>query len=218
MTRGSSLRGARSPLSALLAVMAVAMLGLVTVAATVDSPVGASTQGAATRGAMTQGAPTAVRLFGFDDKETSWVTVNDGVMGGVSAGSLSRKDGVLTFSGRVSLKNNGGFASTRSNSKLAPLGDNARAFVFRAKGDGTTYQFTVDTDDGWFWASTKPTKGTWETVRVEFGDLKPVTRFGEPTKRRAFDGSQKILTTGFLIANKRAEKFSLSLDWLDADA
>ncbi len=162
-------------------------------------------------------ASTAVRLFAFDDKETSWIAVNDGVMGGVSSGRLSRKDGVLTFSGRVSLKNNGGFASTRSNSIVAPLGADARAFVVRAKGDGTTYQFTVDTNEGWFWAPTKPTKGSWDTVRVGFGDLQPVTRFGEPTKRRAFDGSLKVLTTGFLIANKRAEKFSLSLDWIDVD-
>jgi NADH dehydrogenase [ubiquinone] 1 alpha subcomplex assembly factor 1 len=163
-------------------------------------------------------AATAVRLFSFDDKETSWVAVNDGVMGGVSSGRVSRKNGVLTFSGRVSLKNNGGFASARSNSKVAPIGPDAAAFVFRARGDGSTYQFTVDTNEGWFWATTKPTKGTWETVRVEFGDLQPVTRFGEKTKRKAFDGSQEVMTTGFLIANKRAEKFSLSLDWIDADA
>jgi NADH dehydrogenase [ubiquinone] 1 alpha subcomplex assembly factor 1 len=162
-------------------------------------------------------ASTAKRLFGFDDKEAAWVSVNDGVMGGVSSGRVSRKDGVLTFYGRVSLKNNGGFASTRSSGTVPPVGSDSRAFVVRTKGDGATYQFTVDTDEGWFWAATTPTKGSWGTTRVGFSDLRPVTRFGEPTKRRAFNGSQKIVTVGVLIANKRAEKFTLALDWIDVD-
>ena len=41
----------------------------------------------------------------------SWISVNDGVMGGVSKGGFKRTDaGTMVFSGDLSLENNGGFA------------------------------------------------------------------------------------------------------------
>jgi NADH dehydrogenase [ubiquinone] 1 alpha subcomplex assembly factor 1 len=159
---------------------------------------------------------SAGRLFDFSDSEDAWISVNDGVMGGVSAGRVGRKDGILTFSGRVSLKNNGGFASMRSSGAVPLFDAKAQAFVLRAQGDGVTYQFTVDTDQGWFWAATTPKKGEWTTVRIPFSALQPVSRFGQPVKRAAFDGSQKISIIGVLIGNKRAEKFLLRLDWVEA--
>jgi hypothetical protein len=50
-------------------------------------------------------------LFDFDAdemKSSEWRIVNDGVMGGLSKGQMDvSKDGVLTFSGKLSLENNG---------------------------------------------------------------------------------------------------------------
>jgi len=55
-------------------------------------------------------------LFDFhQDGGPRWHAINDGVMGGVSQGRARiTGDGVLVFSGVVSLENNGGFASIRS--------------------------------------------------------------------------------------------------------
>jgi hypothetical protein len=47
--------------------------------------------------------------------EDKWRIVNDGVMGGLSTSNVRINDeGKISFSGNVSLDNNGGFASLRS--------------------------------------------------------------------------------------------------------
>ena len=57
-------------------------------------------------------------LFDFAEdgagSEVTWRAVNDGVMGGLSEGDLELRDGVLNFSGVLSLENNGGFSSLRT--------------------------------------------------------------------------------------------------------
>ena len=63
--------------------------------------------------------------FGGPQSRGSWRNVNDGVMGGVSEGRHGiTESGDLRFFGRLSLANNGGFASVRS-----------RAGQFKLKAD-----------------------------------------------------------------------------------
>ena len=54
----------------------------------------------------------------FDSSEAEslgWRVVDDGVMGGRSKGNIKvSDDGILTFSGKLSLENNGGFSSLRT--------------------------------------------------------------------------------------------------------
>ena len=52
-----------------------------------------------------------------------WTAIHDTVMGGRSQGGLSQEDGMLVFSGRLSLANNGGFASVRTLPRPLPLAD-----------------------------------------------------------------------------------------------
>ena len=159
----------------------------------------------------------STRLFGFAATEAPWVAVNDGVMGGVSSGSMVVKSGVATFAGRVRTENNGGFASVQSNTGVVGVSAQQSGFVARVRGDGRAYQFTVDTADGWFWARIDPPKRSWTTIHIPFATLTPRTRFGELMKRAAFDGSPSVKSVGLLIANKRAEYFSLAIDWIDVE-
>jgi NADH dehydrogenase [ubiquinone] 1 alpha subcomplex assembly factor 1 len=156
------------------------------------------------------------RLFDFRPKDTPWVVINDGVMGGVSSGRFAVKSGVATFRGTLRLDNNGGFASIRSAAEVGTLPRGADSFELRVKGDGKAYQFTVDTEVGWYWFKMIPAKGKWSTITIPFTDLEPVTRFGEPTMRDRFTGAQRVSRFGVLIANKRNEEFSISLDWIGA--
>ena len=67
------------------------------------------------------------------------------MMGGVSTSSFRLSNGVALFHGKVSLENNGGFASARSlpaHHDLA-VGD---SFVIRVRGDGRRYKFIARTD------------------------------------------------------------------------
>ncbi len=156
-----------------------------------------------------------VRLFEFVAKETKWTVVNDGVMGGVSQSSMVSKGGIATFSGRVRLENNGGFASTRSGASVAGVSDGDNAFRLRVKGDGAAYQFTVATDNGWHWAQIMPKRGVWSEIVIPFSSLVPKSRFGETVKRSPFTGSDEVSSIGVLIGNKRDERFTLALDWIE---
>src|SRR5689334_21649557 len=85
-------------------------------------------------------------LFDFQDSTNSsaWQIVNDDVMGGVSTSSFSLTNGVALFQGKLSLENNGGFASVRSVPVRESL-TGLTAFVLRVRGDCRRYKFSVRT-------------------------------------------------------------------------
>ena len=73
----------------------------------------------------------------------NWNIVNDNVMGGISNSDLYiTKENNLMFYGNVSLKNNGGFASSRLRFNKGKLKD-VKAFQLRVKGDGKIYKFRL---------------------------------------------------------------------------
>lgn len=173
------------------------------------------------RSSAASGTPSrpveAGRLFDFDPAATVWSVVNDGVMGGVSDSSAVISKGRLLFTGRVRLDNNGGFASTRAaGSDLADSLTAAGSKVtMRVKGDGRTYQFTMRASEGapWFWSSFRPPAGLWTIVEIPYERLRPHSRFGDPIAGPSYDG-RAIGEFGFLIANGRAERFRLEVDWI----
>jgi NADH dehydrogenase [ubiquinone] 1 alpha subcomplex assembly factor 1 len=157
-------------------------------------------------------------VFDFKTPSQNWAVINDGVMGGVSSSATRVANGVLEFSGRVRLENNGGFASVRS-----PGGPyNLKAFegmVLRVKGDGSEYQFTLSMPNGWgnlYQFKFQTRANAWQEVRIPFSKFAPIY-FG------ARRGSVKleldrIETFGFLVANKKAETFKLEVDSIRAYA
>ncbi len=93
-------------------------------------------------------APAEFVLFDWsrDQSASAWSAVDDRVMGGVSR-SRMRWDsaGHAVFEGRVSLENNGGFASVRA-AVTSPIPSDADTFVIRIRGDGKRYALMVRTD------------------------------------------------------------------------
>jgi monofunctional biosynthetic peptidoglycan transglycosylase len=91
--------------------------------------------------------PIRKPLIDFSDESVvqQWISVNDNVMGGISEGQFRiTDDKTLEFSGRLSLENNGGFASIRT--KPRDLNINGYDTIgLRLKGDGRTYYFNLMT-------------------------------------------------------------------------
>lgn len=165
----------------------------------------------------------ALRLYDFSTEVDveAWYAINDGVMGGLSTGSMSRTgSGAVVFEGRVSLDNNGGFASVRSRPREKDLSayDGIRV---RVRGDGNRYKINLKTDasfDGLLYRVAFDTEaGRWQTVDIPFGEFEPTYR------GRVIDGAPaldltKVTSLGLMISDKQAGPFALEVRWIAAFA
>lgn len=170
---------------------------------------------------LTTSVATAASVVEFDEKKSfGWRVVDDGVMGGLSKGKLEvSDDGILKFSGKLSIENNGGFFSIRTEKTKLDL-SSADGLVARVRGDGRTYQMRLGTDARFrgmevsFMAEFETVKGKWTEVRVPFEDFVGSFR-GMTLKNEKFDPS-KIERLGLLIADKKSGPFELQVDWIRA--
>lgn len=91
-----------------------------------------------------EGGATPVTLFSFDQgEEAEWFVVNDGVMGGRSAGFVNVEEGTLRFTGTL-VTRGGGFTSVRARRVVDLTGE--AGLELRVRGDGRQYE--VEVDDG----------------------------------------------------------------------
>lgn len=164
-------------------------------------------------------ASSAPRLMDFSAgaDEPRWVAVNDGVMGGRSSGGPRIADGLLVFSGDLSLENNGGFSSIRTVQRRYDFAD-AKAVLLRVRGDGRTYQLRFATDAryrGWpvaFGAEFPTRKDEWTVARVPLDALQPSV-FGTVLRGPSMDPA-RVREISLMIADKREGAFALSVDWI----
>lgn len=152
-------------------------------------------------------------LFDFQSAPNveGWQIVNDGVMGGLSKGTIERtEEGYGRFFGTVSLENYGGFTSARCTLPTTQVGPDAVA-VLRIKGDGKSYQFRVkhQRSDYYTYVSTFSTSGEWETIEIPLASLRPQWR-GRRVDLPDFD-RRSISEMTLLIANKKNESFELQV-------
>ena len=157
-------------------------------------------------------------LFDFQASTDSsaWQIVNDDVMGGVSTSSFRLTNGLAVFQGKVSLENNGGFASARSLPARHDLagGD---TFVVRVRGDGRRYKFTARTvpsfDSAIYQCAFTTKQSEREEHRLPFRQFVATFRGrvlpGEPPLEAA-----KVTSVGFLISDKQEGPFKLEVAWI----
>ena len=164
-------------------------------------------------------ASNSLSVFDFSKNEevSSWIIVNDGVMGGLSKGKFyANEEGNGVFEGSVSLENYGGFTSVRHRFSTMEIGAYEN-FRIRLKGDGKRYQFRVktDKDDRHTYRVHFETTGEWQEILIPMEELIPVFR-GRELQMDHFPG-EKMEEIGFLIANKKAEEFRLEIDEITLD-
>jgi hypothetical protein len=157
-------------------------------------------------------------LFDFRNATPAagWQIVNDDVMGGVSASEFRLAQGIAVFSGRVSLANNGGFASVRSLPSQQSL-SGCNAFMIRTCGDGRRYKFTVRTepefDSPLYQHAFVTIPGEWQESRLRFEHLVPTFRGRALIDAPPLDPA-RVISMGFLISDKQAGPFRLEIAWI----
>ncbi|WP_072620807.1 CIA30 family protein [Spirulina major] len=110
-----------------------------------------------------------------------WRSIDDGVMGGVSASRIEKQaDGAL-FTGYTSTDRSGGFVSVRSRDFDPPRDLSAYSGIrLRIKGDGQRYKFFLRDQSSWdgiaYATSFDTAAGQWLTVELPFDQFKAVFR------------------------------------------
>jgi len=152
--------------------------------------------------------------FESPEKAPGWRIVNDGVMGGLSQSQMSlTSEQTALFKGTVSLENNGGFASVRSEPTDFGLAGFS-GLLLRIRGDGRKYQLRLRTDrnlDGIAYrASFGTTAGEWTAVKLDFQAFLPSFRGRRVPGAPALDPA-RIRQIGFLISDYQEGRFQLEI-------
>lgn len=158
-------------------------------------------------------------LFDFTatDDWSAWEVENDVVMGGNSFSRLEVSEaGYAVFSGRVSLENNGGFASLQYHFPTKSIDGYNKALLY-LKGDGKNYQFRMKSNlsERASYIYTFKTSGEWETVEIPLKEMEPMFR-GRKLQIPNFP-AEKIQEIRFLIGNKKAEEFRLEINKIELE-
>jgi monofunctional biosynthetic peptidoglycan transglycosylase len=144
-----------------------------------------------------------------------WTAVNDGVMGGVSSGTMTEIAEGLSFRGNLSLENNGGFSSVRK--LVREDASKTRGVRLTVRGDGRRYQLRLRQDrefDGVAWRVEFETRHTWQTLEFDYSEFVPVFRGREVRSAGPVDPAQ-ISQIGFLIADSKPGAFQLDVQSLE---
>ena len=144
-----------------------------------------------------------------------WLVTDDVVMGGVSSGTFKlNNEGFGVFSGSVSLENNGGFSLVRYPFEKITVTGYSKITI-KLRGDGKSYQFRMKSNsaDSYSYISTFSTSVEWQEIEIPIKDMYPSFR-GRKLDQPNFSNDY-IEEIGFLIGNKKAEKFILLLDKIE---
>lgn len=155
-------------------------------------------------------------LFDFSDADVArrWRSVDDSVMGGISDSALSATDrDTAIFAGRVSLENNGGFASVRASMEPMDLLRSDRLAI-RYRGDGQRYKLRLRMDrafDGINYELAFDTEeGVWCERHLALADFQPTWRGRRPRGAEQLDPS-RVRGVGLMISDKQEGSFELEV-------
>ena len=156
-------------------------------------------------------------IFDFNKSSDieNWRIIDDVVMGGKSSGSFTlNSEGHGVFEGTISLENNGGFSSVRYTFEKLLLKESTK-ITLKIKGDGKKYQLRIKSNSGDYYSYVYSfsTTGEWEELEIPLRDMYPSFR-GRKLDQPNFS-KDTIEEIGFLIGNKRKEKFKLLIDKIE---
>lgn len=153
--------------------------------------------------------------FGTTKDGSKWLVINDGVMGGKSAGTIKLVSDKLIFSGTISLENNGGFSKIRSENVNYDLSDK-EWMIIRLKGDGRKYSVTFDTSVLFFrpsyWHDVQTSKDEWTDVKIRINDFYETVMGSANGKSIKEKHLKKVKRIGFILYDKNAGDFNLEID------
>lgn len=149
----------------------------------------------------------------LENERSKWRAVNDGVMGGLSRGVIREIPEGIRFEGRISLENNGGFASLRRPMSKADM-SNYKGVTITYKCPGVKTAFSIEPNPVWYQpnyrTALKPAE-EWTTVKVPFKDFVG-RQVGRPVSGKLnAEKLNHIYQFGFITDEKREVDFALEV-------
>ncbi|MEM7125016.1 MAG: CIA30 family protein [Chloroflexota bacterium] len=159
-----------------------------------------------------------IQLFTFSGGEPRWFPLDDNVMGGISNSNAAIVEpGYLSFSGTMSLENNGGFASIRSEWQTINLSD-TDGILLHVLGDGNSYRLRIQAAETGREISYNglfiTVSNEWQLVYIPFEDMVP-TYFGYVMDVEPVDKAS-IGSFGLMLSDNQPGEFELYVDWMRA--
>ena len=169
---------------------------------------------------MPEDTPNTLIDFAGADAVKRWQAVNDGVMGGVSEGKFKITDKkTLEFFGTLSLENNGGFASVRTNAKKLGL-EKGDTVVAKVRGDGREYSMNLYLNKPLmafsYRATVQTKKDEWIEIKLPL-DKFEATSFGRVVKDAGAVKPEEVNALGFMVADKKAGAFKMEIEWIKVE-
>ncbi|MGI5818707.1 MAG: CIA30 family protein [Armatimonadota bacterium] len=165
-----------------------------------------------------EAASTMIFDFNDPDSDGNWRVINDTVMGGRSTSTVERADAVLVFEGRLSLENEGGFCSVRSNTQGWDLSEFEGLAVSIRTGDRSfvlTARDEPGSDTVGYQHPLPVTGDQWQTVHALFADFE-ATYHGRVLEDDPGLDIARVRSIGFIIADDREGPFRLEVAWIAA--
>lgn len=161
---------------------------------------------------LVAGTPWVLDLS-VENERSKWRAVNDGVMGGLSRGVILETPDGIRFEGRISLENNGGFASLRRPMSKADLSE-YKGVIITYKCPDVKTAFCIDPNPVWYQpnyrTALKPAE-EWTAVKVPFKDFVG-RQVGRPVSGKLnAEKLSHIYQFGFITDEKREVDFALEV-------
>ncbi|MCP4440895.1 MAG: CIA30 family protein [Aureispira sp.] len=155
--------------------------------------------------------------FGIPTGGENWMVINDGVMGGLSEGDAKLTEKSILFEGKVSLANNGGFASLRCPYQDLDLSD-YKTIKMRVRSQGIAFAFTLSTDRRfyipYFKHDIKTKSNKWQTITLDLADFKQYQLGNATGVSLTQDYKDQIIRMGVISNEKREGSFELEIDYI----
>jgi hypothetical protein len=155
--------------------------------------------------------------FGNSEKNQKWTTVVDGVMGGKSTSNITELNNSMLFSGDISLKNNGGFASIRGGRNYENLSKYSTVEV-KYRSAGQDFALRLLKHEAfylpYFKHNFETTDWNWDTVSIPLEVFEEYRLNDETGSSLTNEELEKINRLGIIVSNKIEGMFKIEIDYI----
>lgn len=155
--------------------------------------------------------------FGLEKDGARWGVTNDTVMGGRSGAKAKLTKNSVSYTGNISLENNGGFSSFKSPYTRIDLTD-YEYLEMRIKSKGSQFAFTLEMSTQFYRPYYKQLveaqSEDWETIKLKMSDFKLYRMSRTNGQSLTAEDAARLIRIGFISDDKREIDFDLEIDYI----